>query len=156
MVEYVTLHVKETALESYKATKPWNNFGTIMAVVEGDPGYLEPTESVINFQDQEVWRICVDNWDSNGDIELSKEEAANVRDLGIAFKDNKKVTSFDELDDEETPVDLIAESFDGYRITKLAAVGKAGVRITRAQASRGSNQRSIRNAPRSCIVVTII
>ena len=50
----------------------------------------------------------------------SEVEAAAVRDL-------------------EEKLNLIAESFEGYKVTKLAAVGKAGVRITRAVREIGAD-----------------
>ncbi len=55
----------------------------------------------IDFADAEVKRICVENWDTNGDGELSYKEAAAVTDLGDAFKGSYSkptlITSFDEL-----------------------------------------------------------
>ena len=51
----------------------------------------------INFADAEVKTICVKNWDTNGDGELSKAEAASVTDLGKVFQSNKSINSFDEL-----------------------------------------------------------
>ena len=56
----------------------------------------------IDFADAEVKRICVENWDTNGDGELSYKEAAAVTDLGVAFRasyesPNTSVTSFNEL-----------------------------------------------------------
>lgn len=33
-IEYATLHVPGTALELYKETSPWNNFGTIVAITD--------------------------------------------------------------------------------------------------------------------------
>ena len=52
----------------------------------------------IQFADVEVKRICVENWDSNGDGELSKEEAAAVTSIGTVFKGNKTIVSFKELE----------------------------------------------------------
>ena len=51
----------------------------------------------ITFADAEVKRICVQNWDTNGDGELSEAEAAAVTDLGNVFKDNKTIRTFHEL-----------------------------------------------------------
>ena len=51
----------------------------------------------ITFSDAEVKAICVKNWDTNGDGELSKTEAAAVKNLGTHFKDNASIKSFDEL-----------------------------------------------------------
>ena len=38
--EYVTLHVPEVAYESYRATEPWSNFGTIK-VIDGETPVVE-------------------------------------------------------------------------------------------------------------------
>ncbi|MBP5771184.1 MAG: leucine-rich repeat protein [Bacteroidaceae bacterium] len=51
----------------------------------------------INFADIEVKRICVENWDTNGNGELEENEAAAVTDLGNVFTFNKTIQSFDEL-----------------------------------------------------------
>lgn len=52
----------------------------------------------IEFADAEVKRICVENWDTNGDGELSYKEAAAVTDLGQVFKSNNTITTFNELE----------------------------------------------------------
>lgn len=51
----------------------------------------------IHFYDQAVKAICVENWDTNGDGELSYDEAAAVTDLGGAFTNNDGILSFNEL-----------------------------------------------------------
>ena len=51
----------------------------------------------ITFADVNVKELCVANWDTNGDGELSKVEAAAVTDLGTVFKNNTVITSFNEL-----------------------------------------------------------
>ena len=51
----------------------------------------------IRFEDPEVKRICVENWDKDGDGELSMEEAAAVSSIGTIFQNNTKIKSFDEL-----------------------------------------------------------
>ena len=53
--------------------------------------------NVIDFADAGVKALCVANWDTNGDGELSYDEAAAVTDLGTVFHDNQTITSFDEL-----------------------------------------------------------
>lgn len=65
------------------------------------------TSDIIDFADAEVKRICVENWDTNGDGELSKAEAAAVTTLkkdngdgtlgDPVFMENTTITSFDEL-----------------------------------------------------------
>ena len=66
-----------------------------------------PVKDLIEFADTEVKRICVENWDTDGDHELSKAEAAAVTTLkkdngdgtfgDPVFKENSVITSFDEL-----------------------------------------------------------
>ncbi len=51
----------------------------------------------IDFADNDVKALCVANWDTNGDGELSVAEAADVTTLGQVFKGNSNITSFDEL-----------------------------------------------------------
>ena len=51
----------------------------------------------IDFADANVKALCVANWDTNGDGELSETEAAAVTDLGEVFKGNTTIQSFDEL-----------------------------------------------------------
>ena len=55
------------------------------------------TSDNISFADAEVKRICVENWDTNGDGELSKQEAEAVTDLGEVFRKNKTIKTFNEL-----------------------------------------------------------
>ncbi|MBP5513816.1 MAG: leucine-rich repeat protein [Bacteroidaceae bacterium] len=65
----------------------------------------KPSE-IIHFADAEVKRICVGNWDTDGDGELSMDEAAAVetllKDNGSGtlvsvFRNNSTITSFDEF-----------------------------------------------------------
>ena len=55
------------------------------------------TEGNISFTDANVKALCVANWDTNGDGELSYAEAAKVTDLGSVFKNNADIHSFNEL-----------------------------------------------------------
>jgi len=61
---------------------------------------------IIEFADAEVKRICVQYWDTDGDGELSTDEAAAVTTLNLVesdgvyysvFNKNTKITSFDEF-----------------------------------------------------------
>nr|DAK43210.1 MAG TPA: putative leucine rich cell surface protein [Caudoviricetes sp.] len=45
----------------------------------------------IRFEDPEVKRICVENWDKDGDGELSMEEAAAVSSIGTIFAENRRI-----------------------------------------------------------------
>ena len=56
-----------------------------------------PDTTIIDFYDWNTLKaICVKNWDSNGDGELSKDEAAAVTDLGRVFY-KSYIKSFNEL-----------------------------------------------------------
>ena len=58
---------------------------------------FEKAPLLISFADANVKAICVSNWDKDGDGEISEDEAADVTDIGTAFKNNKNITSFNEL-----------------------------------------------------------
>lgn len=51
----------------------------------------------IKFQDENVKQLCVSNWDTNGDGELSYAEAEAVTSLGKVFTNNTSIKFFDEL-----------------------------------------------------------
>jgi len=85
-----TLHVPIASITAYRTTSPWSDFGSIVAVDV-------PPSNIIYFADANVKALCVANWDTDSDGELSEAEAAVVTDLGGVFKGNKTITSFDEL-----------------------------------------------------------
>lgn len=78
-----TLFVPEGKEDVYRAAPYWQDFGTIV--------------SKIDFNDPAVKAICIANFDTDGDGELSLDEAAAVTTLGTAFKGNTEIRSFDEL-----------------------------------------------------------
>ena len=51
----------------------------------------------VHFEDKEVERICLENWDKDGDGKLSKEEAALITDIGTKFTNNKDIRDFKEF-----------------------------------------------------------
>ena len=65
----------------------------------------------IQFDDDNVKALCVANWDTNGDGELSMNEAAAVTSLGQVFKNNKNITSFDELQYFTSLTSIDSETF---------------------------------------------
>ena len=84
-----TLYVPHGSKSAYLAAPYWQDFNEIVEM---------PVPSTnITFADANVKAICVANWDTNGDGELSDVEAAAVTDLGTVFKSNTNITSFDEL-----------------------------------------------------------
>lgn len=56
--------------------------------------------------------------------------------LGYSVRTDVETAAIRELDEK---LNLIAESFEGYKVTKLSAVGKAGVRIARAVRETGAD-----------------
>ncbi|MBR2101977.1 MAG: leucine-rich repeat domain-containing protein [Prevotella sp.] len=51
----------------------------------------------IEFQDENVEALCLENWDGNHDGGLDEWEASRVYDLGNVFTGNTEIKSFDEL-----------------------------------------------------------
>ena len=84
-----TLYVPASTKAKYEATDGWKVFKEIVEMKNLSPA--------IAFADPNVKAICVANWDTDGDQELSEAEAAAVTDLGEVFKGNKDITSFNEL-----------------------------------------------------------
>ena len=72
-------------------------FGMLDAVDEGWEYVGPELPSFIDFADTVVKRICVENFDSDKDGEINVDEAAAVKSIGILFKDNKDIRSFNEL-----------------------------------------------------------
>jgi hypothetical protein len=84
-----TLYVPAGSKAVYEAAEYWQDFGTVVE--------MEAPSPTITFADAKVKALCVANWDTNGDGELSRAEAAAVTELSDAFTNNKEITSFDEL-----------------------------------------------------------
>ena len=53
---------------------------------------------IIQFADYRVKMLCVSNWDTDNDFEISKAEAAAVESIGIVFKGDTDVFLFNELE----------------------------------------------------------
>lgn len=81
-----TLYVPAGSKATYEAADYWKDFKEIIDMGQS-----------IAFEDANVKAICVANWDTNNDGELSYAEAAAVTDLGKVFESNKTITSFDEF-----------------------------------------------------------
>ena len=81
-----TLYVPYGSKTKYEAAAYWKDFKEIVE--------LSP---VITFADANVKALCVANWDTDEDGELSEAEAAAVTSLGTVFQNSKGLTTFDEL-----------------------------------------------------------
>lgn len=80
-----TLYVPKGCKSKYQSADYWKEFKNIMEI-----------SSFIEFADAKVKELCVANWDTDGDEELSFDEAASITSLGTVFK-KSQITSFDEL-----------------------------------------------------------
>jgi len=78
-----TLYVPVGSKAAYQAADYWKDFKEIV--------------EIIMFADANVKALCVANWDTDGDGELSVAEAAAVTNLGEVFRGNTDIASFDEL-----------------------------------------------------------
>ena len=87
-----TLYVPVGTKEKYEATDGWKLFSNIVEMEN-------ELSSNIEFADEKVKALCVENWDTNGDGELSYDEAAAVKNFkyGGVFGGNEEITSFNEL-----------------------------------------------------------
>lgn len=109
-VAQMDLYVPAGSFDAYAADAEWGKFGFIW-----EYGTIEP--EIIQFADANVKAICVANWDTDHDGELSKDEAAAVTTLKVGensvFKDNATITSFDEFQYFTGLETLPEHAFDG-------------------------------------------
>lgn len=83
------IYVPENGLSDYKSQ--WSSHSDVIFPM------AESMVEQIYFTDSEVRRICVENWDTDGDEELTIDEVRAVTDLNNVFKNNKTIKSFNEL-----------------------------------------------------------
>ncbi len=88
--------------DSIKITQDENNVyfeladGTVITISKTGQTIPSPTET-IHFDDPVVKALCIQNWDTNGDGELSYKEAAAITDISNIFQ-STAIESFDELE----------------------------------------------------------
>lgn len=70
------------------------------------------SSDIIRFEDINVKKICVQNWDTNHDGELSYAEAAAVTSIGTVFSRNKDIQLFNEFKYFINVTKLEEQSFD--------------------------------------------
>lgn len=91
------------------------------AIIGAKPdGNLSPDDSPMYFSDAAVKTICVDRWDTNGDSELSYQEAKAVTAIGSEFKGSTAITSFEELRYFKNLKSIGTEAFAGC--TQLTSI----------------------------------
>ena len=77
--------------------KPKHFILSLLALFASINASADVPEGNITFEDDAVKAICVANWDTNSDGELSYAEAAAVTTIGTVFKGNTSISSFNEL-----------------------------------------------------------
>lgn len=68
--------------------------GSVITLVKSNSS-INP--DIIKFSDYRVKMLCVSNWDTDNDFEISKTEAANVETIGTVFSGDTDIFLFDEL-----------------------------------------------------------
>lgn len=95
----------------------------MLILMMGVVGVTEGQESKANitFADANVKALCVANWDTNGDGELSYAEAAAVKSLWIVFSYNFTILSFNELQYFTGLKTIDEDAFSGcYGLTSIS------------------------------------
>ena len=83
-----TLYVPSGCKAAYEAADYWKEFKEI----------IEDTSEIIDFADSRVKQLCVAQWDTDGDGELSYNEAAAVTNIKNVFTNKPEIQTFDELE----------------------------------------------------------
>jgi len=102
--------------ESIKITQDENNVyfelvdGTVITISKSGE-VIDP--NIIQFEDENVKKLCIAVWDTDGDHELSYDEAAIVTTLGTTFKGNTEIQFFNELKHFTSLTTLDTNSFYG-------------------------------------------
>ena len=100
----VELYVLSGYQAVYSAAEVWKNFKNIK-------GYADYSVAMA-FKDPVVKAICL-KWDTDGDGELTYDEARQVTNLGNVFQGNTEITSFTELRSFSGVKSIPASAFRG-------------------------------------------
>ena len=111
------IYVKSTGVASYSSTVSVDLSGKTFGKntrIAGNLG-INGRADIITFADPAVKAVCVAHWDTDGDGEISYNEASAVTDsmFGTKFRNNTEIVSFDELNYFTGVTALPAYSFSG-------------------------------------------
>ena len=105
-----------------------NDYGQLMESFRIVQYKNHTVDAAIVFVDEEVKRICLQNWDTDKDGFLSFKEAAAVTSLNEKFADNDNVISFDEFQyftgvtDLHNPANIVYDNAEFNDCDKLAYI----------------------------------
>jgi hypothetical protein len=103
------IYVPDASVDTYKEASGWSAYADrIYPLSVYEAGGLE---NVITFADPAVEAICLANFDTDGNGIITKDEAAAVTSIGTVFRENKTITSFDELKYFTGVTSLVADAF---------------------------------------------
>lgn len=94
--------------------KPKHLIITLLALLTSITALADVPDGNINFEDPEVKAICINNWDTNNDGELSYAEAAAVTEIKQIFRGNNNIVSFDEFQYFTGVTSTLYNSISGY------------------------------------------
>lgn len=96
------IYVPDDLVDDYKAATNWNQYANQIKSI---------SEMYIEFEDSEIERICVENFDVDEDGKLTIGEAKQVTDIGTIFQNNTSITKFNELEYFKNVTELAAYAF---------------------------------------------
>jgi hypothetical protein len=89
------VYVPDESVEAYKTATNWSSFAS--RIYPMSDLEWEQMGNVLTFEDATVEAIALDNWDTDGDGVLSKDEVKAVTSVGTIFRGNTTIVSFDEF-----------------------------------------------------------
>ena len=88
---------KEAGIDTAAEQAVYDNVESTADELNAAVASLRSKLGYITFAEEKVKSVCVNNWDADGDGELSFEEAAAVTDIGEVFRSNSNFKQFEEL-----------------------------------------------------------
>lgn len=107
-------------LNTEREQKIYNNFDSSLEELQTAMRMLRKKLGVISFEDPLVQSICIDNWDIDGDGELSYTEASMANSMSNVSFYRSDITSFNEFEYFTGIKEILGNSF--YGCTKLTSL----------------------------------
>ena len=88
---------QEAGIDTKGEQAVYDNFASTLTDINAAIASVRAKLHFIDFADSRVQAICLAHWDTDGDGELSFEEAAAVKDIGEVFRGATGIKTFEEL-----------------------------------------------------------